>query len=112
MNKLENFTNMVWVTKNSLTKVRNMDTVHIRNTIKTIKSGKGGCYCGHSSQDWIIAFKLELERRDELGDKILSLFPNLQREFNRICNPTQQQTFKRFFTTKGIKELNYARTIS
>lgn len=98
---------MIWATKGGPIKLQHMDTTHIRNTLKTVKNGKGGSFCGHSTQDWIIAFKLELTRRDFIADKILSLFPKVHQEFKNIINP-QNQT-NRTFTTKNIKELNYVR---
>ncbi len=99
---IENHTNMIWETKQGPVRLKHMDTIHIRNTIKTVKNGNGGAFCGHSSQDWLIAMKLELERRDKIGDKILSLFPKLHKEFNNVINNHQIQL--KSFTTKNIRE--------
>ncbi len=100
---IENHTNMIWETKQGPVRLKNMDTVHIRNTMKTVKNGNGGAFCGHSSQDWLIAMKLELQRRDSIGDRVLSSFPTFFKEFNRVINSQDNKSF----TTRGIKESAY-----
>ena len=93
-----NYSNMVWATKDGLTRVKSMDTVHIRNTIRTITNGNGGDYCDHSAEDWITAFKSELKRRDRIANAIINRFPVMRRAFTQVM--TQQK--ERRFTTRGI----------
>lgn len=108
---IEDHINMVWETKQGPVRLKNMDTMHIVNTLRTIQQGKGGSFCGHSSQDWLIAFKMELKRRNELGNRVFALFPKFNAEFNAVINGVDRTTKLKSFTTKGIKETAYAREI-
>ncbi len=117
MNIYKDFSNMVWVTKNGPTRIKNMTTAHIINTIKTVNSNTQSKIWDYSIQEWKTALKLELNRREQLANKIFAMFPKFYNELNQVLKATEpvrteiKKPISRILTTKGIIQLNYGRTI-
>lgn len=99
--KLSDASNLVWCNKQYPTRIKNMDIHHIRNTIRVLEGHtKADSFNGLTSQEWILAFKAEISRRDRLGEAILRRFPKMWNEYKRTVGSKQP---RKTLTTRGVK---------
>lgn len=110
---INDYRNMSWRTRESVVKVQHMDTSHIVNTMSVIQKGKGGSFCGHSSEEWLKAFHTELLYRERMANSILKQFPVLFQQLQKAhtkqvhADKHKKRALKyknkvKVFTTKGV----------
>jgi hypothetical protein len=74
------------------TYLKYMDTNHIRSCIKQLQNKPKDKINGHSSKEWLDAFKIELNHRNELADCFMFIkFPKFQQKFKQAVKIAIQE---------------------
>jgi hypothetical protein len=75
------------------TNLKYMDTNHIRSCIKQLQNNPKDIINNHSSKEWLDAFKIELNYRNELADCFMFIkFPKFQQKFKQAVKIAIQET--------------------
>ena len=71
--------------------IKNLDTNHIRSILKGLKPNNLK-FNGHSKTEWIEAFKLEMQHRNQLADSFLAnIFPEFNKKHKEAVKQVLQQ---------------------
>jgi hypothetical protein len=74
------------------TYLKNMDTNHIRSCIKQLQNKPKDKVNGRNSKEWLNAFKIELNYRNELADCFMFIkFPKFQQKFKQAVKIAIQE---------------------
>ncbi len=80
--------NWIWNNK----QIKNLDTNHIRSILKGLTPDNNLKYMGHSKTEWIQAFKLEMQHRNQLADSFLAnIFPEFNKKHKEAVKQVLQQ---------------------
>lgn len=78
-----------WIWNNK--SIKNLDTNHIRSILKGLKPNNLK-FNGHSQTEWIEAFKLEMQHRNQLADSFLAnIFPEFNKKHKEAVKQVLQQ---------------------
>lgn len=78
-----------WIWNNK--QIKNLDTNHIRSILKGLKPNNLK-FNGHSKTEWIEAFKLEMQHRNQLADSFLAnIFPEFNKKHKEAVKQVLQQ---------------------